>query len=344
VQGTKWNGIAHSSDWYVTIYEGIVGTGSGALLTNPDGSANTTLTGPRPPDGHNLWPALMGSNATSPRTEVIHAVQNKYFNNSGGNCSTCKRNTGVSAARFGDYKIILGSSCSGNVVPWPELAPSPVAFGKTTGWVRNGTNWAYAGLLKTIDSGTGLALNAGAEEAGEGFEGHSGSDWTSSFDLDTGVDTGPDPTCATGIPTQHSGGAYCCLKSCAKCGCPGGNPYGPGGQDGCCANEIFKKGKLCSQNPPPCVLTPEGPTPAPTPKGKKGCLFNVVKDLSESVNLRNDPAHADLWNKLVQMLADRAATGPPLASAYPLGEINHTASAQICDIANRTGVLLPQDY
>lgn len=50
---------------YVTF---VVGVAEGVLPKD---------TGPRPPDGHNLWDALTGKNLTSPRTEVIHAVQNK---------------------------------------------------------------------------------------------------------------------------------------------------------------------------------------------------------------------------------------------------------------------------
>lgn len=297
-------------------------------------------------------------------------MQNQYFNSSGGNCPTCTKNTGVSAARFGDYKIILGSSCTATVVPWPKLAPSPVPFGNTTGWVCEGANWAYAGLLKHIDSGTGLVLGGEAEEivvarAQSGATGSS-SDWATTTttittiitatsamytSLESGAGPDPDPTCTTGIPVaNHSGGAYCCLKSCTKCGCPGGQPHGPGGKDGCCAEEIFRKDLPCSKNPPPCEIRPEVPTPAPgpgppgPPKGKKGCLFNLAKDVSESTNLRNDPAHADIWEQLVKKLEDRAATGPPLASAYPLGEKNHTATVQVCDIAKRMGVLLPADY
>ena len=46
----------------------------------------------------------------------------------------------------------------------------------------------------------------------------------------------------------------------------------------------------------------------------------------------------------MQMLEERGATGPPLTSAFPLGEQNSTAEKKRCDIANRTGVLLPVDY
>ena len=65
VQGTRWSGLAHSSDWYVTFVEGLAG-------------GNASSSGPRPSDGHNLWPALMSGGA-SPRTEVIHQVSNAHY-------------------------------------------------------------------------------------------------------------------------------------------------------------------------------------------------------------------------------------------------------------------------
>ena len=54
-------------DWYVTCIEGIAG---GTIPPLPSGVRTT--------DGHNLWPALLGENLTSPRTEVIRAVHNQY--------------------------------------------------------------------------------------------------------------------------------------------------------------------------------------------------------------------------------------------------------------------------
>ena len=51
----------------MTCIEGIAG-----------GTIPTLPSGVRPTDGHNLWPALLGENLTSPRTEVIHAVHNQY--------------------------------------------------------------------------------------------------------------------------------------------------------------------------------------------------------------------------------------------------------------------------
>jgi hypothetical protein len=59
-RGSRWAGLARSSDWYRTIVEGIANV-----------SLNTVNTGPRPLDGFNLWPAIL-SNLSSHRTEVIH--------------------------------------------------------------------------------------------------------------------------------------------------------------------------------------------------------------------------------------------------------------------------------
>jgi hypothetical protein len=72
--------------------------------------------------------------------------------------------------------------------------------------------------------------------------------------------------------------------------------------------------------------------------------FQITADLNESKNLRNDPSYLALWEKLTGMLEDRASTGPPLTSAFPLGEKNKTTETESCNIANRTGYLFPSDY
>eukprot|EP00729_Bicosta_minor_P005101 gene5101-8271_t len=163
---------------------------------------------------------------------------------------------------FGDYKIILNGSatCASfaePIVSWPAPSTEAVPFGRSSGWVREGTNWAYAGLLN--EEGT-IADYRAATAAAE-----------------TGTGTGA--------------------------------------------------------------------TVASTAKGDdEGCLFNVVEDLNESNNLRSDRAYANLWKKLVGMLAERGKSGPPLTSAFPLGEVNSTASNKRCAIGNTTGYLFPTDY
>ena len=64
-RGTRWAGMAASADWYKTITEGIAG---GTVPSD---------TGFRPPDALNLWPAIVSGGA-SPRTEVVHQVQNQW--------------------------------------------------------------------------------------------------------------------------------------------------------------------------------------------------------------------------------------------------------------------------
>ena len=69
----------------------------------------------------------MLSGTSSPRTQVVHQVQNKYFSE------------GVTAIRQEDMKLILGPPGDKRVLKWPALLPhghDPVPFGKTGGKVR----------------------------------------------------------------------------------------------------------------------------------------------------------------------------------------------------------------
>ena len=103
--GTKFDGLAHLSDIYLTVAVGI------AQL-----SIDIAATGPIPPDSHNLWPALM-SGAPSPRPEVVHlplSAGNMY----GINTSDCGRGCGTPTStgchgcapsiRQGDWKLLVG--------------------------------------------------------------------------------------------------------------------------------------------------------------------------------------------------------------------------------------------
>lgn len=113
VRGTEWSGLAHSSDWYCTIAEGVAKLTLGA-------------TGPRPVDGVNLWPALTGKNLTSPRTEVIHQVVNNF---------TAGHTKFPAVIRMGSYKLFLGNADPGDSTfrQWPPNVPTSVEFGHTNG-------------------------------------------------------------------------------------------------------------------------------------------------------------------------------------------------------------------
>ena len=95
LRGKRWTGMSHASDWYFTLVEGVAG---GKVPAN---------TGPRAPDGHNLWPALLdaakgNTSDWSPRNEVVHQVENQYFSE------------GVASMRLGKYKIITGKKGPGD--------------------------------------------------------------------------------------------------------------------------------------------------------------------------------------------------------------------------------------
>ncbi len=119
-RGAKWGGLAHSSDFYSTFVEGVAG---GKLPAH---------TGPRAPDSHNLWPALL-ADGPSPRTEVVHQVVNNY---------TIQNGLAEPAViRVGKYKLITPSKQGAGdcrVVAWPADAPAPVPFGTTGNGSRNG--------------------------------------------------------------------------------------------------------------------------------------------------------------------------------------------------------------
>ena len=108
-QGQEWSGLAHSSDLYATIAEGVAG------LTVP------AHTGPRPLDGFNLLPAILG-NHSSPRTEIIHQVVNNY---------TAQRTAASDPAviRSGNYKLILGEPGDATIRRWPSPSTTAVVFG-----------------------------------------------------------------------------------------------------------------------------------------------------------------------------------------------------------------------
>jgi arylsulfatase B len=67
LRGTKYHGLAHTSDWLPTIVSGIYGLPTSLFATPSD---------LRPVDGVNLWPSILDGNkgVRSPRTEVIHQV------------------------------------------------------------------------------------------------------------------------------------------------------------------------------------------------------------------------------------------------------------------------------
>jgi len=120
--------MAHASDWYRTIVEGVAGS------TVPPN------TGPRPLDGFNLLPAIFGAQP-SPRNEIVSQVNNSYFSEN------------VSVIRRGDLKLIRGPPGDNRTIAWPQPAPQPVPLGLSGAVVEPGTDHVRAPVLGGVVEG-----------------------------------------------------------------------------------------------------------------------------------------------------------------------------------------------
>ena len=90
-------------------------------------------TGVMPPDSIDLWPAIAGD-LPSPRTEVVHQVQNAYFTEN------------VVAIQAGDMKYMHGVSIGDNrILRWPLPGQTAVPYGLTTGLRENATDGCRVG-------------------------------------------------------------------------------------------------------------------------------------------------------------------------------------------------------
>lgn len=114
-RGSSWTGLSHTADWYRTLVEGVAG---GTVPSN---------TGPVPDDSHNLWRAIT-TMGTSPRTEVVHQLNNTFYDEH------------VSAMRVGDYKLIRGEPGDDRTQYWPKNAAEPVPWGQSGGLTEPGTD------------------------------------------------------------------------------------------------------------------------------------------------------------------------------------------------------------
>ena len=111
--GRTWNGLGHTVDIMPTFL---------AAAGVPFDPASTLTPGsaPIPFDGLNLLKAIQ-TNGTSPRTEVVHMIDNAY------NHAICDNTTGVggqnhcgAAIRVGDFKLLIGYPGDG-----PETSVPP---------------------------------------------------------------------------------------------------------------------------------------------------------------------------------------------------------------------------
>lgn len=139
-RGKTWSGLAHTADWFRTLTEGVAGL--------PSFGKNTT--GPVPDDSINLWSALV-QDAESPRTQVIHQVENKYFSEH------------VTAIHVGSMKLILGPPGDARMLKWPELLPTgqQTRFGVSGGLRRDGNTSCLAGIIADGKKDTSVKCQPG---------------------------------------------------------------------------------------------------------------------------------------------------------------------------------------
>ena len=97
---------------------------------------------------------------------------------------------------------------------------------------------------------------------------------------------------------------------------------------------------MCSEYDPPCVVH------FASNSSDEVCLFNLRDDPYEKTNLASDPTHHALIAELKMRLQSAAASGPPLATAFPpdVGPINQTAKDLVCAQETDTGFLEPLDW
>ena len=128
--GGSWNGLAHATDILPTLVaaataaaaaaanaaDGAEGAGGPARAGAGAGGAAAGI------DGVSLWPAML-ANATSPRTEVVHQIVNRW-NHARCN-STAQVNCG-GALRSGRHKLLVGYPGDAR---WQPLPASAAALG-----------------------------------------------------------------------------------------------------------------------------------------------------------------------------------------------------------------------
>eukprot|EP00730_Choanoeca_flexa_P000671 TRINITY_DN10291_c0_g3_i2.p1 TRINITY_DN10291_c0_g3~~TRINITY_DN10291_c0_g3_i2.p1 ORF type:complete len:535 (+),score=69.92 TRINITY_DN10291_c0_g3_i2:113-1717(+) len=89
-RGTHYSGLIHTADWYATF----------AALAG----LNTTNTGPVPPDGVNIWPALTGQTDEEPHTDLLIMAGSQTRENISTNGAFIARNETSGNL----YKLIIG--------------------------------------------------------------------------------------------------------------------------------------------------------------------------------------------------------------------------------------------
>ena len=337
-RGTRWAGMAASADWYATIVEGFAGG-----LVPPH-------TGTREPDALNLWPAILSGGA-SPRTEVVHQVENQWscdVTQPGGGC--------CSSIRMGEMKLIVGGPGDSRTVeipepctPVPPVRPGYPAPCPTRGFLR-GCQFSCGAKFHNCEECFGNA--------------------THSLVTDTAA------ACQAKCAAHRGCGAFQWVGKSRMCvfKCPGS--VAPGRAE-CTIGLEERAAYICgpahndSNAPlPPPPPPPPPPSPdCPVPFGKSGgqvepgtdharaaghkgdgrtdltctpyCLFNLTSDIGERFDLRSVPALEPLAQRMLARLRWHGTTGPRPAYIWPDPATFKAKEAQMCRSAVQRGFLEP---
>ena len=304
--GSSWDGMAHSSDWYMTLVEGVAG---GKV------PANTSKPGWRAPDGINIWDALIGD-TSSPRKEVVHQVVSPYFHEK------------CSSMRMGEMKIVVGNPGDARTVSWPAQGVDATPFGLTGGAVEPGTDHARASGIGTNPCFT-TQCKVTQFDVGGGHTTASAAECQAKCAAHN-VAAGTDPA-VNGCET------FVWIADDGRCGLKGGNGGAPSPQAGTAGGVNhsvcgFATNATCVSKAPAVLCTPF-------------CLFNLTADLAEANDLYSatlsDPALAALAEKIVQRLAYHGSTGGPNAYVWWDKKVFQTKNAATCTQAIADGTFEP---
>jgi hypothetical protein len=135
-------------------------TSRSRYVSLPQGLAGLDIpadTGPIPPDGHNVWNAII-TGSRSPRNEVVTLpLSNPYVNVSaspGG--GACAAGHGCATSyRMGRWKIIIGDGGPAGLCNLPPPSEAPVQFG------GSGGKCGFGGVPDNCVSGGGAAPDWG---------------------------------------------------------------------------------------------------------------------------------------------------------------------------------------
>lgn len=277
--GRTWSGLGHTVDIMPT-FLAAAGVKFDPASTLTPGSAAI------PFDGLNLLEAIQ-TNGTSPRTEVVHMIDNEY------NHAICDNSTGVggqnhcgAAIRVGDFKLLVGYPGDG---PKTSVPPAKVGIpllkksrNDTCAVSRYFNNTALHTGMDQIRNFTGPSAAACCTECSALAE---CSAWTYGG-------ASPDQLALTEVDLPKR---TCFLMASdgsrqvkSRKGFTSGTKTGPSPEYMCDENT----GIGCYCNPP-----------------SKGCLFHLVSDPNEQNDLAYDPAHQADFARLLARLTEVSKTG-----------------------------------